>query len=174
MEVLLERSTHNSSVSVGRERTGQHRDVSEGTFKRLVENIRNFILEILRCDQRVGQVSPALTQHSVNFTTRSTQVLVVVKRFPQGKKRFLAGLGTSIDKNDNLGVQNTTKSVEKPAVRVDLFAVLLLQAENHLDGREVGGFIALGANQLLVGGDRELGGVFELKGIKISIFYQDR
>lgn len=45
---------------------------------------------------------------------------------------------------------------------IDLLAVLLLQAKDHLNWREVGGLVALGSNQLLVGRDRQLGSVFEL------------
>jgi len=47
-------------------------------------------------------------------------------------------------------------------VRVDLFAVLLLQAKNHLHRRKGAGTIIDRSDQLLVRGDRELGGVFEL------------
>lgn len=45
---------------------------------------------------------------------------------------------------------------------VDLLAILLLEAENHLDGWEIRGVVALRPNQLLICGDGQLRGIFEL------------
>lgn len=48
---------------------------------------------------------------------------------------------------------------------VDFLAVLLLQTEDHLHGREVGRLVALRSDQLLVGCDGKLCSVFELEGV---------
>jgi hypothetical protein len=47
-------------------------------------------------------------------------------------------------------------------VGVNLLAILLLQTEDHLNRWEIGWVIALRPNQLLVCGDRQLRGIFEL------------
>lgn len=60
VEILLERPTHDGTVSVGRESTRQHADVSEGTLQRLVENVTDLVLEVLGGDERVQEVLPAL------------------------------------------------------------------------------------------------------------------
>lgn len=39
---------------------------------------------------------------------------------------------SDIDKNANVGLEDRTEGVEEPAMRVDLFLVLLLQAEYNL------------------------------------------
>ena len=48
--------------------------------------------------------------------------------------RSRPGHCADIDKNANIGLEDWTKGVEEPAVRVDLFLVLLLQAEQNLNG----------------------------------------
>ena len=46
---------------------------------------------------------------------------------------LVARLGTCVQQDADLGVELLANSVEKPPVRVDLFRVFLLQAENDLD-----------------------------------------
>jgi hypothetical protein len=162
VEVLLERSAHDSTVSVGRESTRQHRDVSEGGFQRLVENVTDLVLEVLGGYKGVEEVLPALSQHSVNLTASTTEILVVVETFPEGEKGLGTGLCTSIEQNADFGVQNATDSSEEPSVGVDLLAVLLLQAEHHLDWGKCAGAVIVRANELLVGRNGKLRGVFEL------------
>lgn len=112
MEILLKRSTHNSAEAVRGESTGQHRDVSKGTLQWFVENITDLVFEVLRRYERVDKVPPPLTQHSVNFTTSSTQIFVVIESFPQGEERLMAGFRTSIEQNTNFGVENSPESVK--------------------------------------------------------------
>jgi hypothetical protein len=75
-------------------------------------------------------------------------------------------LGTRIDQNAHLGVQNTPKRMEKPTVGVNLFAVLLFEAEDHLYRRKIGRLIPRRSNQLLCWCDRELSGILELLLVK--------
>jgi hypothetical protein len=99
----------------------------------------------------------------VDLSTSTTEILVVVEAFPQSEQGLGAGLCTGIEQNADFGVQDAANGGEQPSVRVDLLAVLLLQAEHHLDGRERAGAVIVGANELLVGRDGELRGVLELR-----------
>lgn len=74
----------------------------------------------------------------------------------------MARLCTSIEQNANFRVQNAAEGIEKPSVRVDLLAVLLLETEHHLHRGKSAGTIIRGSDELLVRGDRELGGVLKL------------
>lgn len=61
VEVLFERSAHNSAISVGRECTGQDGDVTERTLQGLVEDVTDLVLEVLSGDQWIDQILPAVT-----------------------------------------------------------------------------------------------------------------
>lgn len=98
----------------------------------------------------------------MNLTASTTEILVVIETFPKSEKGLGSGLCTSIEQNANLRVQDTTNGSEKPSVRVDLLGVLLLQAEHHLDGGKRAGAVIVGADELLVGRNGQLSGVFEL------------
>ncbi|KAI6752785.1 hypothetical protein HG530_013537 [Fusarium avenaceum] len=143
MEILLQRTSHNGSES------------------RLVENIGDLVLKVLDSNEGVEQLLAALTQHGVNFTTSTTEILVVVETLPKSKERSGTGLGTGIEQDTHLRVQDTTESVEEPSMRVDLLGVLLLQTEDHLNWWQVLGAFVCGSDKLLVGGDGKLGGVFK-------------
>ncbi|KAI6748967.1 hypothetical protein HG531_007914 [Fusarium graminearum] len=128
---------------------------------RLVENVGDLVLEVLDSNEGVEQLLAALTQHGVNFTTSTTKILVVVETLPKSKERSGTGLGTRIKQNTHLRVQDTTEGVEQPSMRVDLLGVLLLQTEDHLNWWQVLGTLVCRSDELLVGGDGKLGGVFE-------------
>jgi hypothetical protein len=104
----------------------------------------------------------------VDFTTSTTEILIVVESLPKSEERLGAGLGTSIEQNADFGVQNATNSGEQPSVRVDLLGVFLLQAEHHLDGRKRAGAVVVGTDELLVGCDGQLSGVLELQFVRNS------
>jgi hypothetical protein len=88
----------------------------------------------------------------VDFTTATSQVLVVIESLPQIIYRLVAGLGTSVNEDTNLRLLDTTmrldsgshkaktylqhlaNGVEEPSVRVDLLLVLGLENEDNLDG----------------------------------------
>jgi hypothetical protein len=53
--------------------------------------------------------------------------------------RALSRLGSSVKQADDVGVEMLAYSIEQPAVRVDLLGILLLKAEDHLNGDEVVG-----------------------------------
>jgi hypothetical protein len=118
---------------VGGESTRQHTDVAKGGLQRFVENVTDLVLKILSSNKRIEQVLPALAQHGVDFTTGTSQVLVVVESFPEREKRLWTRLGTGIKKNADFWVKDTAESGKEPTMRVDFLAVLLLQAEHHLD-----------------------------------------
>ena len=110
----------------------------------------------------MGCTDRSRTKKSVNFTTRASKVLVVVEGFPESEQGLVARLGTSVEQNANLGIENATESGEQPSVRVDLLGVLLLQTEHHLDGRKRAGAVVVGTDELLVRCNGQLSGVLEL------------
>src|SRR5204862_6594267 len=112
---------------------------------------------------------PAPTQHSVNFTTSAAQVFVIVKSFPQCKQRLGSWLGSSIKKNADLWIKDSTESIEEPSMRIDLFAIFLLQTEHHLHWGEISWITLTGSNELLIRSDRELSCVLELLMVSIRI-----
>jgi hypothetical protein len=71
------------------------------------------------------------TYHGVDLSTSTTEILVVVEAFPQSEQGLGAGLCTGIEQNADFGVQDAANGGEQPSVRVDLLAVLLLQAEHQ-------------------------------------------
>lgn len=97
----------------------------------------------------------------MNFTTGTAEILVVVEGFPQSQQRLCSWLGTSVEQDTDLGVQNAAEGGEQPSMGVDLFAVLLLQTEDHLDRWQGRRAIVVRSNQLLVGSDGQLRGVLE-------------
>jgi hypothetical protein len=98
----------------------------------------------------------------MDLTTSASQIFVVVEALPKSEKRLGAGLGSGIEQNADFRVKNAANGSEEPSVGVDLLAVLLLQAEHHLHGRQGASAIIVGTNQLLVGSDRQLRRVLEL------------
>lgn len=44
----------------------------------------------------------------------------------------LARLGSSIDQDTDIWIQNGAKRLEEPSMRVDFFLILLLETEEHL------------------------------------------
>jgi hypothetical protein len=98
----------------------------------------------------------------VDLTTGASKILVVVESLPEVEQRLDSGLGTGIEKNADFRVQDTTKSVKEPSVRVNLLAVLLLETEHHLHRGKSAGAIVCGPDELLVRSDGKLGRVLEL------------
>lgn len=98
----------------------------------------------------------------MNLTTGTTKILVVVETLPEREERLGAGLSTRIEQDTHFGVQDAANGGEEPSVGVNLLAVLLLQAEHHLDRGKRAGAVIVWANQLLVRCDGQLCGVFEL------------
>ena len=48
----------------------------------------------------------------MNFAAGPSEVLIIVESFPKRKERLVARLGTCINQNADLWVQNTPKCVE--------------------------------------------------------------
>ena len=135
MEILIQRSSYDGAKSVRRKSTRQDTDIAKGTLKWLIQNVTDLILEILGCDERVNEVFPALAQHGVNFTASSAKILVIVESLPQCKERLRSGFGSGIEKDTDLRIEDSSKGIEKPSMRIDFFAVLLLETEDHLHWR---------------------------------------
>lgn len=69
------------------------------------QNVRHLVLEVLSRNKRVQQLLTTLN-HGVNLSTASTEVRIVVERFPQVVDRLAAWLRTRIDENTDLGLQS--------------------------------------------------------------------
>lgn len=67
----------------------------------LTKNIGHFIFEVLRGNQGVQEFLSTLN-HGVDLTTTSSKIGVVVESLPEVVDRLVAGLGTGIDENTNL------------------------------------------------------------------------
>ncbi|KAI6748718.1 hypothetical protein HG531_007665 [Fusarium graminearum] len=107
--------------------------VLKGNVARLIKNVAHLVLKILSSDQWVQKVPSTSTQHSLDLTTGTTAHGLQIERLPEMVNGASARSCTSIEKNTNVGVQDSAESVKEPSVRVDLLSVLLLQAEEHLD-----------------------------------------
>ena len=83
VEVLLQRTTHDSAETIGREGSGQDAHVAKGTLERLVEDVADLVLKILYGHQRIEQLLPSDAQHGVNLATGPTEILVIVECLPQ-------------------------------------------------------------------------------------------
>lgn len=162
MEILLQRTAHNGPEAISGESTRKHTDITKGTFQGLVKDVTDLVLEVLGSHQRIDQVPPTFTQHGMDFTTGTAQVLVIVEGFPEGQERLVTRLGTRIQQDDHFRVKNAAKGVEQPSVRVDLLAVLLFQAEHHLHRRKGTRPVVSGSDKLLIRRYRQLSRVFEL------------
>ena len=64
----------------------------------LTENVGHLILEVLCGDQGVEQLTATL-DHSMNFTTASAKVGIVIECFPQVVDRLATRLGSRIDED---------------------------------------------------------------------------
>ena len=82
VEVLLQRTPLDRAEAVRREGTRKHRYIAEGGFKGLIQDIGHFVLEILRRNERIQEL-PSTLDHSMDFTASTTQVLIIIERFPQ-------------------------------------------------------------------------------------------
>ena len=89
----------------------------------------------------------------MDLSTGSTQILVIIEGFPQSEERFWPRFCSGIEQYADFRIEDPAEGVEKPSMRVDLFAVLLFQTKDDLDWRESGGAIVLGLNQLLISGN---------------------
>ena len=77
----------------------------------LTENVRHFVLEVLRGDKWVQKL-PTTLKHRVDLATAASEVGVIVEGLPQVIDRLAAGLRTSINKNTNLGLNGNRKKTE--------------------------------------------------------------
>ena len=130
----------------------------------------------MRRDQGVNELATALN-HSVDLSTASTKVGVVVERLPEVVDGLAPRLGTRVNKNTYFRLANSqtrpqrlrsgaitnlkhaADGIEQPPVRVDLLLILRLDDQDDLDGNEVVGIVAMRHHQLRCRIDRELGRV---------------
>lgn len=127
-----------SDVAVSGEGTGQDGNEAEGGFERLVENVTHLVLKVLSGDERVDQVLAARAQHGLDLTAGAGAHGLEIEGLPQMVDGATTGLGTSIDEHADIGIQNATKGLEEPTMRVDLLLVLFLETEQHLNGLLLG------------------------------------
>jgi hypothetical protein len=68
---------------------------------------------------------------------------VIIECFPKGEKGFVAWSGTGVNEDADLWIKNSSKSVEEPAMGIDLFAILLFETEDHLHRRKIAWIVFL-------------------------------
>ena len=178
MEVLFQGTTQDSLVAVGRECTGQHGDVAETTFEGFIwkhvsyycrdysyeplsihtENVRHLILEVLSSNEWVKKLLPTLN-HGMDFTTASTEIGIVVERFPQVINGLASWLGTGIDEDAYLRLQHLADGIEQPTMGVDLLLIFSLDDQDELDGNKVVGIFSVWEDKSRCGVHRELSSV---------------
>lgn len=137
-KVLLQRALAvlvvlQSHIAVRREGTGQDGNEAKGGLERLVEDVTHLVLKVLSGDERVDEVLAARAQHGLDFTAGAGAHGFEIEGLPQMVNGATAGLGTSVDKHADIGIQNAPKGLEEPTMRVDLLLVLFLEAEQHLN-----------------------------------------
>lgn len=81
---------------------------------------------------RDGQIDPPLSLHRSDLTASTGDIRVEVKGLPEMIERFRSWLRTDVDEDDDVGLKLRCECFESPAMRVELFGVLLLQAEHEL------------------------------------------
>jgi hypothetical protein len=119
-------------VSVGTKCTRQDSDISKDTLKGFIENIREFILEILRRNEGIEKIAAQSAFHCLNLAASTGNIRVNVECLPEVVKRVIPWPGTHIEQNANVWIQSTAESVEKPPVRVELALIFFLQAKYDL------------------------------------------
>ena len=138
-KVLLERAgaglvVLQRHVPIGREGPGQDRDEAEGRLQRLVEDVAHLVLEVLRRDQRVDQVLAAGAEHGLDLAASAGAHGLEVEGLPQVVDGSAAGSGPGVDEDADVRIQHLAERLKEPPMRVDLLLILLLQAEEHLNG----------------------------------------
>src|ERR1700679_604219 len=101
MEILLKRSALDRAIPICGESTGEDGHITKATLKRLVQNIRHLVFEVLCGDKWVEQF-PALIDHGVNFTAATAEVRVIVECLPKIIDGLVSRFRTSIKKDTNL------------------------------------------------------------------------
>lgn len=138
-------------IPIRAERSGKHRDIAEHRLKRLVQDVRHLVLEVLRRYKRVKKAKPPLAFACLNFSSCACYVRVRVECLPEIIQRLGSWLRSYVQKDADIRVQCSAKGVEEPSVRVQLLQVLLLEAENHLAGYDA--FLCALELQVSVEGD---------------------
>jgi hypothetical protein len=123
-------------VAVGAEGAGKYSNVPKHTLQRLVQDVGQLVLKVLRGHEGVEKVSPPFSFHGLNLSTGAGYVGVGVERLPQVVQRCTSGPGADIEEDTHVRVKRFAKRVEEPAVRVELLLVLLLETEDHLAGHD--------------------------------------
>lgn len=157
-EVTLERSIAGlvvlqRHIPVCGERAGKDGDEAKGALERLVEDVAHLVFEVLRRDQGIEEI---LAQHGLDLSACSSAHWLALKRLPEVVDTASSRLGAAIDEHAVRGIQDLAESLEEPPMRIDLLLILLLEAEQHLDG----GVALLDLDNVVLEIEPHLGGVF--------------
>lgn len=161
LEVLAQRAMARGVVlqrivAIRAQGAGQNGNIAKDGLKRLVENIRHLVFEVLRRNQRIEQAEPPLTFPGYDLPARAGDAGVGVEGLPEVIQRVVAGLGPDVEQNAHVGAEGLAKGVEEPAMGIEFLLVFFLEAENNLARHDA----LLGALEFEIGIQRDLGGVF--------------
>ena len=95
-----------------------------------------------RRTKRVQEFLPVFAFEGDDFAASTSNIGVYVKRLPEMINGARTGHGTNVKKDADVGLENGTKGVEEPTMRIDLFLVNLFQAKDdlHRDNTLLGAF----------------------------------
>ena len=108
-------------------------DISKHALQRFTQDVGHLVLKVLRRDERVKEVLaiPALVRH--NLSTGSAHVGLDIKDFPKMVYGSRAGRCTNVEEHTDIGLKDGSKSVEEPAMGVDLVLALFFETKNELN-----------------------------------------
>lgn len=139
-------------VAISTQSARQNRYVAEHGLQRLIEDVGQLVLEVLRGDEGVEEVAEVLALHGFDLATGARHVGVRVERLPEVVEGIPARPRAHIQQDADVGVEGLPEGVEEPPMRVQLPLVPLLQTEDHLAGHDA----LLGPLELQVRVERHL------------------
>ena len=87
-----------------------------------------------RRTKRIKELLPVFAFEGDDFTASATDIRVDIKRLPQMINRSWARLCANIKQDANIGLEDGAEGVEKPAVRINLLLIFLLETKDDLHG----------------------------------------
>ena len=98
MEISLKRPALDRAIPICGESTGEDSHITKATLKRLLQNTRHLVFEVL-CRDKWVEKSPALIDHGVNFTAATAEVRVIIESLPKVIDGLVSRFRTSINKD---------------------------------------------------------------------------
>ena len=105
-------------VAISTQSARQNRYVAEHGLQRLIEDVGQLVLEVLRGDEGVEEVAEVLALHGFDLATGARHVGVRVERLPEVVEGIPARPRAHIQQDADVGVEGLPEGVEEPPMRV--------------------------------------------------------